>query len=144
MLSLNNVTVDLGHASRRCCRCDRYLFTVYFCASNTRRPPPLLLFLLCSLFLMELLFFMEIVCYPNERARSVHPHLLCFFVFSDVTYSCVLLLQHALSSVSCLHHILILTTVFQSDSSCVPNANDLPSGLFTSLVLASSIPNHLT
>lgn len=143
MLSLNNVTVDLGHASRRCCRCDRYLFTVYFCASNTRRPP-LLLFLLCSLFLMELLFFMEIVCYPNERARSVHPHLLCFFVFSDVTYSCVLLLQHALSSVSCLHHILILTTVFQSDSSCVPNANDLPSGLFTSLVLASSIPNHLT
>ena len=111
MLSLNNVTVDLGHASRRCCRCDRYLFAVSFLCFQHPPPPPLRLFLLCSLFLMELLFFMEIVCNPNERARSVHPHLLCFSVFSDVTYSCVLLLQHALRE--------LFTSYFDSND-CFP------------------------
>ena len=83
----------------------------HFRASNTRQPPPFLLLLLCSLFLMELLFFMDIVCNPNERARSVHPHLLCFSVFSDVTYSCVLLLQHALRE--------LFTSYFDSND-CFP------------------------
>jgi hypothetical protein len=40
MLSLNNVTVDLGHASRRCCRCDRYLFAVSFLCFQHPPPPP--------------------------------------------------------------------------------------------------------
>ena len=57
----------------------------HFRASNTRQSPPFLLLLLCSLFLAELLVFMEIVCLSNERARPGHSHLLCCSVFGDAT-----------------------------------------------------------
>ena len=85
---------------------------------------------------------MEIVCLSNERARPGHSHLLCCSVSATPLQWCTN--TTAMRTVSCLHNILILTTVFKSHGSCVQKTNDLRTGLVTSLVLASSIPNHLT
>ena len=116
---------------------------IIFVLAIPTAPPSLLLFLLCSLFSRGIVGFYGDSLPPQQMCsiRSFAASLFFCFRQRHVQWCTI---TTAMRNVSCLHHILVLTAVFKSHRSCVQKATNLPIGLVTSLVLASSIPNHLT